>query len=126
MTGLVHGVPAVIVTGLALGLAGSTQADSLLPRIDLTGSWHYYADMGEAEETGSGRPPGQIQVPGAWQAQGYGSPGGSIPSSIMGSDITPVAYLRHNLTARCLYLCWPVMPLLVHLILGLFCSVVIS
>ena len=47
--------------------------------------------------------PGKITVPGAWQAQGYGQPGGSIPSSVVGADVTPSEYLRHNLTARCLY-----------------------
>jgi beta-galactosidase/beta-glucuronidase len=73
------------------------------PRIDLNGAWDFYPDVGEAAFENVTTKPGKIAVPGAWQAQGYGQPGGSIPSSVVGSDITPAAYLRHNLTARCLY-----------------------
>jgi hypothetical protein len=82
----------------ALSLQGATR-----PRLDLNGQWDFYADVGEATLDTATANPGKISVPGAWQAQGYGQPGGSIPSSVVGSDITPAEYLRHNLTARCLY-----------------------
>ena len=72
-------------------------------RLDLTGVWDFYPGAGDAALEGLTMRPAKIVVPGAWQAQGYGQPGGSIPSSVVGSDITPSAYLRHNLTARCLY-----------------------
>lgn len=72
-------------------------------RLDLTGTWDFYPDVEEASLSTVTVRPGKITVPGAWQTQGYGEPGGSIPSSVVGSDITPSAYLRHNLTARCLY-----------------------
>ncbi len=73
------------------------------PRLDLTGQWDFYPDVGDAALDAVTADAGKILVPGAWQAQGYGEPGGSIPSSVVGSDITPANYLRHNLTARCLY-----------------------
>jgi hypothetical protein len=82
-----------------LSLHGATR-----PRLDLNGEWDFYPDVGEATLEAATVKPGKIQVPGAWQAQGYGQAGGSIPSSVVGSDLTPAAYLRHNLTARCLYL----------------------
>ena len=82
----------------ALSLQGATR-----PRLDLNGQWDFFPDVGEATLETATAKPGKIMVPGAWQAQGYGPPGGSIPSSVVGSDITPAAYLRHNLTARCLY-----------------------
>ncbi len=87
-----------LVTWLMAAVAAAER-----PRLDLTGAWDFYADVGEAALENVTNQPGQILVPGAWQAQGYGPPGGSIPSSVVGSDITPAAYLRHNLTARCLY-----------------------
>jgi len=87
---------------LALHLAcGSLPAAR--PQLDLTGAWDFYPGAGDAPLEGLAVKPGKIVVPGAWQAQGYGQPGGSIPSSVVGSDITPSEYLRHNLTARCLY-----------------------
>jgi hypothetical protein len=101
---LCHCKLALISAVLAFSLAGATRAGSLRPRIDLTGSWEFYPDVGDAQLEGVTNKPGRIVVPGAWQAQGYGPPGGSIPSSVIGSDITPAIYLRHNLTARCLYL----------------------
>ena len=73
------------------------------PQIDLTGKWDFYPDVGEASLERVTAKPTSIVVPGAWQAQGYGPSGGSIPSSVVGSDLTPAEYLRHNLTARCLY-----------------------
>jgi beta-galactosidase len=73
------------------------------PRLDLTGEWDFYPDVGDAALDTVTAEPGKILVPGSWQAQGYGEPGGSIPSSVVGSDTTPAEYLRHNLTARCLY-----------------------
>ncbi len=82
-----------------LSLQGATRS-----RLDLNGQWDFYPDVGEATLEAVTVKPGRIQVPGAWQAQGYGQPGGSIPSSVVGSDLTPAEYLRHNLTARCLYL----------------------
>ena len=72
-------------------------------RVALSGEWNFIPDVGEATLAEVKMPPAKITVPGAWQAQGFGTPGGSIPSSVVGSDITPAAYLRHNLTARCLY-----------------------
>jgi hypothetical protein len=81
-----------------VSLLGATR-----PRLDLNGEWGFYPDVGEATLETATAKPGKIMVPGAWQAQGYGPPGGSIPSSVVGSDITPAGYLRHNLTARCLY-----------------------
>lgn len=82
----------------ALSLQGATR-----PRLDLNGPWDFYPDIGEATLETAAIKPAKIMVPGAWQAQGFGQPGGGIPSSVVGSDITPAAYLRHNLTARCLY-----------------------
>jgi hypothetical protein len=72
-------------------------------RIDLTGTWDFYPDVGDAALPSISATPRSIQVPGAWQAQGYGEPGGTIPSSVVGSDISRADYLRHNLLARCLY-----------------------
>lgn len=83
-----------------MALCSSVPARS---RVDLTGVWDFYPDVGDASLAKLTVRPGKISVPGAWQTQGYGQPGGSIPSSVVGSDITPSAYLRHNLTARCLY-----------------------
>jgi hypothetical protein len=80
----------------------SLQGD-VRPRLDLNGTWDFYPDVGDATLDTATVAPGKILVPGAWQAQGYGPPGGSIPSSVVGSDITPAEYLRHNLTARCLF-----------------------
>ncbi len=45
------------------------------PRLDLTGAWSFYPDVGEASLEGVTNPPGRIVVPGAWQAQGYGKSG---------------------------------------------------
>jgi len=73
------------------------------PRIDLEGTWDFYPDVGDAALAGLTAPPQKISVPGAWQTQGYGPPGGVIPSSVIGSDLSPADYLRHNLAARCLY-----------------------
>ncbi len=73
------------------------------PRCDLTGEWIFYADVGDADLAAVTVVPSAIRVPGAWQAQGFGPPGGMIPSSVIGSDLSPAEYLRHNLTARCLY-----------------------
>jgi hypothetical protein len=76
-------------------------------RVALNGQWDFFPAVGEATWETVRRDGviqrGKIEVPGAWQAQGYGSPGGVIPSSVIGPDLTPAAYLRHNLTARCLY-----------------------
>lgn len=72
-------------------------------RVALSGEWNFFPDVGEATLAEVKMPPAKITVPGAWQAEGFGTPGGSIPSSVVGSEITPAAYLRHNLTARCLY-----------------------
>jgi beta-glucuronidase len=87
---------------LALQVACNSLA-AARPQLDLTGVWDFYPGAGDAPLEGLAMKPGKIVVPGAWQAQGYGQPGGSIPSSVVGSDITPSEYLRHNLTARCLY-----------------------
>jgi hypothetical protein len=87
---------------LALHLACNSFSAPRL-QLDLSGAWDFYPDAGDKALENVTVKPGKIMVPGAWQAQGYGEPGGSIPSSVVGSDITPSAYLRHNLTARCLY-----------------------
>jgi len=73
----------------ALSLQGATR-----PRLDLNGPWDFFPDVGEATLETAAAQPGKIMVPGAWQAQGYGPPGGSIPSSVVGSDITPAALRR--------------------------------
>lgn len=78
-------------------------AAALRDSIPLGGEWDFYTDVGEASLAEVKTPPAKIAVPGAWQAQGFGTPGGSIPSSVLGADMTPASYLRHNLTARCLY-----------------------
>lgn len=92
-----------------IGAAEGTARTSLeiRERVALNGPWDFFPDVGEATWETVRRDGvikrGKIEVPGAWQAQGYGSPGGVIPSSVIGPDLTPAAYLRHNLTARCLY-----------------------
>jgi len=73
------------------------------PQLALTGAWDFYPDVGEAALENVTVKPGRIVVPGAWQAQGYGQPGGVIPASLLGGDASPAEHLRHNLTARCLY-----------------------
>ena len=83
---------------LACGSLGAAR-----PELSLTGVWDFYPGVGDAGLEGVKGKAGKITVPGAWQAQGYGEPGGSIPSSVVGADVTPAEYLRHNLTARCLY-----------------------
>lgn len=87
----------------AAAAAPASPLPVLRQQILLTGPWDFYPDVGEATLENVTGKPGKISVPGAWQTQGYGPPGGSIPSSVVGSDITPSVYLRHNLTARCLY-----------------------
>lgn len=91
------GCAAVVCLTLILSVAADR------PRIDLAGTWDFYPDVGDAALAGLTAPPQKITVPGAWQTQGYGPPGGVIPSSVIGSDLSPADYLRHNLTARCLY-----------------------
>lgn len=73
------------------------------PRCDLTGEWDFYPDVADADLAKITVAPSKIYVPGAWQTQGFGPAGGTIPSSVIGSDLSPAEYLRHNLTARCLY-----------------------
>ncbi len=73
------------------------------PRIDLNGHWDFYPDVGNATLDAITAPPATIIVPGAWQAQGFGSAGGTIPSANIGPGRSPADYLRHNLMARCLY-----------------------
>jgi len=60
-------------------------------------------DAALADVIRSGLRPGKIIVPGAWQTQGYGKPGGTIPAGLALASNSPADYLRHNLTARCLY-----------------------
>lgn len=93
----VLGITVLVLHGVVGYAAGER------PRCDLNGSWDFYADVGDADLAQVTSPPGKIDVPGAWQTQGYGPAGGSIPSSVVGSDISSAEYLRHNLTARCLY-----------------------
>ncbi len=73
------------------------------PQLDLTGTWDFYADVGDSALGSTAAKPGKILVPGAWQAQGYGAAGGTIPSANIGPGTSPAEYLRHNLMARCLY-----------------------
>ncbi len=95
----------------ALALAGACVAlhlscGALLaarPQIDLTGAWDFYPDIGDSALERVTVKPGKIIVPGAWQAQGYGAPGGTIPSANIGPGTSPAEYLRHNLMGRCLY-----------------------
>lgn len=70
------------------------------PRIDLTGTWQFAPDVGDANLSQVTKPLKTIQVPGAWQAQGFGTPGGRMR---MGPGVMDADYLLHNLTARCLY-----------------------
>ena len=93
-----HLFSAFLAAVFALSAAGASR-----PRLDLTGSWDFYADVGEAALESITKSPGKITVPGAWQAQGYGDPGGTIPSANIGPGTSPAEYLRHNLMARCLY-----------------------
>jgi len=88
---------------LMLTFVFAAQAAPERPRVDLTGTWDFYANVGDATLESAAVAPGKIVVPGAWQAQGYGQPGGLFPSSVIGSDLSPADHLRHNLTARCLY-----------------------
>ncbi|MHC1763777.1 MAG: DUF4082 domain-containing protein [Verrucomicrobiia bacterium] len=73
------------------------------PRLDLSGNWDFYADVADRTLDRASSPSGKITAPGAWQAQGYGQPGGTIPSANIGPGTSPAEYLRHNLMARCLY-----------------------
>lgn len=90
---------------LSLAMIATVNAVWGAPRavIDLRGTWDFYADVGDSTLPEAGKPSGKIVVPGAWQAQGYGQPGGTIPSANIGPGTSPAEYLRHNLMARCLY-----------------------
>ena len=88
--------------GLALGL-GCSRLSAARPQLDLTGTWDFYPDVGDAGLESMTVKPGTIRVPGAWQAQGYGKAGGTIPASLLEANTSPADHLRHNLTARCLY-----------------------
>lgn len=94
--------PAWTAAGLALQLACSGLSVAR-PQLDLTGTWDFYADAGDAVVPDRQAKPRQILVPGAWQARGYGEPGGTIPSANIGPGTSAADYLRHNLMARCLY-----------------------
>ncbi len=72
-------------------------------KLDLTGEWDFYPDVGDAPLERVTVRPGRIVVPGAWQTQGFGTPGGTMPASLIGANTSPADHLRHNLTARCLY-----------------------
>ena len=97
-----RGIAALVRTIIMVPLISCSLAANR-PQIDLTGTWDFYADVGDAMLGGVTVKPGKILVPGAWQTQGFGPPGGVIPSSVIGSDLSPADYLRHNLNARCLY-----------------------
>ncbi len=97
--------------GIVLALAGVCIAfnrsygemPTARQQINLTGTWDFFPDVGDSDlETGTVKA-GKIVVPGAWQAQGYGPPAGTIPSANIGPGTSPAEYLRHNLMARCLY-----------------------
>ena len=89
-----------VCLALQLGCGGLSAAR---PQLDLTGAWDFYPDVGDSALEGVTVKPGRIVVPGAWQAQGYGRPGGAIPASLLDARTSPADHLRHNLTARCLY-----------------------
>ncbi len=88
--------------GLALGL-GCSSLSAARPQIELNGTWDFYPDVGDSDLESLTVKPGTVQVPGAWQAQGYGQSGGTIPASLLQANTSPADHLRHNLTARCLY-----------------------
>jgi beta-galactosidase len=92
-----------LLSALILVLSAGGVLSATRPRLDLTGTWEFYPDVGDASFEAVTKEPGQIQVPGAWQAQGYGKAGGTIPSANIGPGTSPAEYLRHNLMARCLY-----------------------
>jgi len=98
-TGATLGLTAVFLA-LALG-CGTVSAERA--KLDLAGAWDFYADVGDSGLASVAAKPGRIIVPGAWQAQGYGTPGGTIPSANIGPGTSPAEYLRHNLMGRCLY-----------------------
>jgi beta-galactosidase/beta-glucuronidase len=79
-------------------------------KLDLRGNWDFYPDVGASPLESVAVKPGKIIVPGAWQAQGYGTPGGTIPSANIGPGTSPAEYLRHNLMGRCLYVRDVVVP----------------
>ena len=93
----------ILLSLVCAAIWGPASVAAERPRYDLTGVWDFYPDVGDADLAAVTTSPSQIRVPGAWQTQGFGAPGGSIPSSVIGSDLSPAEYLRHNLTARCLY-----------------------
>lgn len=95
--------PAWIARIPVLCCALATSAVAERARIDLTGAWDFYADIGEATFEQLTQAPTRIVVPGAWQTQGYGEPGGTIPAALLDTETSPADHLRHNLTARCLY-----------------------
>ncbi len=76
---------------------------TIRPTLELTGSWDFYPDVGDAPLEKVTAKPGKIVVPGAWQTQGYGEPGGTMPASLISANTSPADHLRHNLTARCLF-----------------------
>ena len=90
-----------------LAAAPASEPAAVRPRLNLTGTWQFAADVGDARLGDVKKPLARIKVPGAWQAQGFGKPGGAIP---MAKDESPAAYLRNNLTARCLYVRNVVVP----------------
>jgi len=94
----------VVWAGVCLALQlGCGSLSAARPQLDLTGAWGFYPDVGDSALEGVTVKPGRIVVPGAWQAQGYGRPGGAIPASLLDARASPADHLRHNLTARCLY-----------------------
>ena len=82
------------------GTSTGGETAMIRPRIDLTGEWGFAPDVGDKSAFELPEPTQKILVPGAWQAQGYGTPGGKLQ---MGQGVIEVPYLRHNLVARCLY-----------------------
>lgn len=71
------------------------------PQLHLTGEWGFIPDVGDSSIRQIKKPMEKIKVPGAWQAQGYGAPGGKLH---VGADVIDAGFLLHNLTARCLYI----------------------
>ncbi len=96
----------IIATGALVLIIGACSAAPrersfiMRPQIHLTGEWGFIPDVGDSDIRQIKKPMEKIRVPGAWQAQGFGMPGGKMR---MGPGVMDADYLRHNLTARCLY-----------------------
>jgi len=94
----------LILACICLALhSGGSALWAARPQFDLTGTWEFYPNVGDLPLESVTAKPARIVVPGAWQTQGFGTPGGTMPAALLGTDPSPADHLRHNLTARCLY-----------------------